>query len=116
MRTRLDFRTMLSDVLSEYRGIYYPDIDLTSRIYYQTPEDNNMSYPCVLYEQDDKDITKADDINYRMLNKYKITIIDKNPDSDIADYILSNQKIKYIGYDRPYKSNNLYHKVIIIFY
>lgn len=42
-----------------------------------------MQYPCIVYHHDAARTEFADDAPYRYTWRYKVTIIDRNPDSDI---------------------------------
>lgn len=100
-RTRLDFHALLKQVTGY------------TNVYYQPP--SRMSYPCILYEKASYDIKHADNIKYKSMTRYTVTVIGTNPDNDsVIDALLS---IKYSSYDRRYKtSENLYHDVLAIYY
>lgn len=85
----------------------------TENVYYQPPEGFRMKYPCIVYEQSSKDTMYADNKRYIHRNRYSITIIDRDPDSDIRDRI---EELNYCSFDRHFNSDNLHHFVYTIYY
>lgn len=84
-----------------------------NHVYYQSPEDLKLEYPCIRYSKDDIDSKFADNIKYINKKKYIIIVIDKLPDSDVIDKIL---ELPLSSYERHYTSDNLNHDVIILYY
>lgn len=97
-------RQKLSDVLHELLKI---------KGYFQPPASVKMEYPCFLYSLDDIDAKYADNSVYHHMTKYKVTIIDPDPDSVIHEKMLS---LPYVSFDRPYKANNLNHWVYLLYF
>lgn len=54
-----------------------------SKVYFQAPSQDMMEYPCILYSKDDEDAKFADNNPYSRTIRYQVTIIDRNPDSQI---------------------------------
>lgn len=102
MRDRLSLQTILEAKLG------------TRNVYFQPPESKRLSYPCIIYEMQTPSILKADDTFYHGMKRYKITVIDKNPDSTIYERILV---LPYATMaEPPYVAENLYHFVLTLYY
>lgn len=81
--------------------------------YFQPPASVEIEYPCFLYTLDDIDAKYADDSIYHHMKRYKVTIIDTDPDSVIHERMLS---LPYCSFDRTYTANNLNHWVYILYF
>ena len=103
--TVLEKRLELHDLLCSILG--------SEEVYFQPPESVKMSYPAIVYSRDRIDNLHADNQVYKQEIGYQITVIDKDPDSEIVAAV---SKIPRIRYDRPYKSDNLNHDVFTLYY
>ena len=56
----------------------------TRNVYYQPPESVKISYPAIVYSRADIGNVFADNEVYGQNHKYRIVIIDSNPDSIIV--------------------------------
>lgn len=83
------------------------------RVYFQEPENVRLEYPCIIYELADVNQTFADNIPYINAKKYNITLIDRDPDTELFDKLLQT---KHTTFDRSFKSDNLYHFVFNRYY
>lgn len=82
-------------------------------VYFQPPNNLQMTYPCIVYIRD-RAITKfACNLPYKNVKGYQITIIDKDPDSEIPDKIAA---LPMCVFDRFFRSDNLNHFVYNIFF
>lgn len=72
-----------------------------------------MKYPCIVYGLDDIYSEKADNLSYRNTRVYQVTCIGKDPDTDIPEKIL---EMKMSSFERRFKSDNLIHDVIRLYY
>lgn len=72
-----------------------------------------MKYPCIVYGLDDIYSRKADNISYNNKRLYQITLIGKDPDTDIPEKIL---ELDLSSYERRFKSDGLIHDVIRLYY
>lgn len=86
--------------------------EITQNVYFQPPESIKIDYPCILYELTSIDTKFADNKPYKQEKRYKVTVIDKNPDSEIPDKI---GKLPMCIFDRHYTSDNLHHFVFNIY-
>lgn len=85
----------------------------SKHVYYQPPANLQMGYPAIVYSREKIENIHADDSIYKQDTVYKITIIDKDPDSNIV-YKIS--QIPMCRYDRHYVSDNLNHDVFTLYY
>ena len=85
----------------------------SSHVYFQPPNNLQMKYPCILYKHTDYFSTSVDNIRYYAKKQYTIMVITKDPDSLIAEKVLA---LPYTRFDRSYVADNLYHKVITIYF
>lgn len=99
MRSRLELHTVLTQICKN--------------VYFQPPESVKLKYPCIIYEKVDEDQLYADNIKYRGYNVYDLTIITKDPDSEIPDCI---GKLDYCSYSRSFVSENLIHHVYRLYF
>ena len=98
-------RLTLHEELVEILGTRY--------VYFQPPESIKMNYPCIVYERYDISNTYADDDIYIQPRQYRVTVIDKNPDSQIVDKMAKFKTARFI---RHYVADNLNHDTFNIYY
>lgn len=82
-------------------------------VYYQPPESLKLEYPAIVYSKSKIDTKKANNSTYLKRIRYDITVIDKRPDNPVIDKLM---ELPYCSYDRPYKSDNLNHDVLTLYY
>lgn len=100
----MDKRLELHDILCEIINITEPDGD--RHVYFQPPPSVKIKYPAIVYSRDGIDNTFANDSVYIQYPSYKITVIDKNPDSE---YVKKVSRLPGCRFDRHYTSDNLNH-------
>lgn len=86
---------------------------LVDNVYFQPPEDVQMTYPAIRYENDDAVTEFAGDKPYLHTRRYQITLI--TPDADDP----AREKLAWLPkclYDRHYTASQLHHYVFNIFY
>ncbi len=101
MADRLELQELLEDLL-ESRNVYY-----------SPPESVKMQYPAIVYSKERIGTRRANDSVYKETNQYKLTVIDRRPDNEVINKLL---KLQYCQYDRYYKSDNLNHDVLTLYY
>lgn len=101
MNRRLELHELLCEILG------------SRSVYFQPPESVKMEYPAIVYSRNRIDIKHANDDSYLQRTSYSITVIDKNPDSDVVTRM---SKIPQCRFDRHYVSDNLNHDIFTIFY
>lgn len=83
------------------------------RVYFQQPSTIKISYPCIIYKLDAQDEVRANNNLYRMMKRYLITVIDKNPDSTIPDRMMN---FKYCSFVNYFTIDNLNHYNYSLYY
>jgi hypothetical protein len=86
---------------------------VTPNAYFQPPASLMMQYPCIRYERDGSGNQRADNLPYRTAKRYQITVIDRNPDSNLPDQV---EVLPYCGFDRWFAKDNLNHWVFNLFF
>lgn len=104
MAKMMNDRLALHELLCEKLG--------SRNVYFQPPESVKMKYPAIRYSRNRIENTSADNIVYRQSVSYTITVIDKDPDSEIVERVST---IPHIMYDRSYIADNLNHDVFRLF-
>ena len=106
-RDRLELHNEFIDILGT-RG------KPVSRVYFQNPESTKMEYPCIKYSLTGVNVIRANNGVYGTYNKYEITVIDYDSDSEIWTKILTH--FQMCSFDRAYPADNLYHTVLTLYY
>lgn len=101
MGRRLDFQTLLEGLQA---GV---------SVYFQPPENLQMTYPAIVYNRDFLDTDFADNLPYYGAIRYQLTVIDPDPDSPILGEI---QKLPLMKYVRHYTVLNLNHDIYNVYY
>lgn len=101
MGTRLELQADLEKLLG------------SRNVYYQPPSSITMNYPAIVYSKSRVETKKADDSVYLKHRRYNIIVIDRKPDNPVIDSLL---ELPYCSYDRIYRSDNLYHDVLTLYY
>lgn len=101
MATRLDLQSKLEEILG------------SRNVYYQPPESIKMEYPAIVYVKSNIQHTFADNNSYLNVKRYDITVIDKMPDNPVIMELL---KLPYCSFNRHFKSENLNHDVLTLFF
>jgi hypothetical protein len=88
-------------------------LGICENVYYCPPSGHKLKYPCIIY---DRRYTKTEFANnkpYTLDTSYTITVIDKNPDSEITPQI---ERLEKCSFDRHFVTDNLYHDVFTIYH
>jgi hypothetical protein len=72
-----------------------------------------MEYPCVRYELDDIPIQHASNRPYKHKRRYKVMVIDQNPDSTIHEQV---GELPTSSFQAFYVADNLNHFVYNIYF
>lgn len=102
----MDRRLILHQRLKEVPGV--------EEAYFQPPKSARMVYPCIRYHKSRPATDKADDRTYRFVQGYELIVIETDPDSPIARYIVEHFPMAEIN--TQYVSNNLYHTPITLYF
>lgn len=101
MSNRLKLHELLCEVLG------------SRQVYFQPPESVKMKYPAIVYSRNNIGNEHANDSVYMQSPSYTITVIDKNPDSEIVDKI---SRLPMCRFDRHFTADNLNHDTFTIYY
>lgn len=94
--SREDLQTLLEDLIE------------SDQVYFQAPGKQKMKYPAIVYEHSANSNRFADDKKYIRKRRYTVTVIDRDPDSEIADKV---SDLPYCEMIRHFTSDNLNHYV-----
>lgn len=78
----------------------------TRNVYFQPPATVRMKYPCIVYSSQSGTTWHADNYPYDFFDRYRIIVIDSDPDSIIPKKIAKLQGVRAA---QPYTSDNLHH-------
>lgn len=106
MNKRLELHEILRGII----GITEPNGD--DHVYFQPPESVRMKYPAIVYSRERIDDRFADGIPYLQNTAYAVTVIDKDPDSEIVKKV---SQLPMSRHNRHYKRDNLNHDVFTIY-
>ena len=101
MGNRLELQTKLEELLG------------SRNVYYQPPESIKMEYPAIVYSKSDIQSRFANGSAYSLSSSYEIIVIDRKPDNPVIDKLLI---MPYCSFDRHYKSDNLNHDILTLYY
>ena len=88
-------------------------LGICEHVYYAPPSGHKIQYPCIIYERRYTKSEFANNSPYILDTSYTLTVIDKNPDSEIVPKI---EKLEKCSYDRHFVNDNLYHDVFTIYH
>lgn len=100
MGSRLELQTILEGLLG------------SKNVYFQRP--SFLRYPCIIYERNNYDVAHADDLIYKKMVRYTVTLIGSLADNEAK--IDSLLELQYCHYDRRFVSDNLYHDVFTLYF
>ena len=86
---------------------------IVDRVYFQPPASINMQYPCIIYSRDGSSTDHANNGLYRHAKRYQVTVVDRNPDTELADKI---EALQYASFERSFAADDLNHYVFTIFF
>lgn len=101
MASRLDLQSKLEELLG------------SKNVYYQPPSSIKMAYPAIVYAKAKIDTRVANNKKYNTITRYDVTVIDRLPDNLV---VLKLLELPYCSYDRQYKSDNLNHDILTLYY
>jgi hypothetical protein len=72
-----------------------------------------MKYPCIVYHRDSANTKFADNSPYDYTKRYRLTVIDQDPDSELPDKVAM---LPLCTFDRFFTADNLNHDVFTLFF
>ena len=100
----LDRRIQLDEIFRSIAG--------ADHVYFQPPSNVQMTYPAILYKTRIINSRYADNFPFLVGTQYEVIVIDKNPDSVIAEEVA---KLPRCSSNRFYTADNLNHWVFTIY-
>lgn len=88
-------------------------LSLVSNVYFQPPEGLQMVYPCIVYQRDYADTKFADNGVYSHDKRYQVTVIDRDPDSDIPNKVAALPKCLF---SRFFAADQLNHDIYNLYF
>ena len=88
-------------------------INGVKQAYYNPPANVKMVYPCIRYSYVGENVMRASNSRYVVRDRYTVTAIDSNPESQIFEDL---KKFQYFSFDRMYQADGLNHFVCTIYY
>ena len=85
----------------------------SDNVYFQPPTNIELKYPCIIYKRNDADTKFADDKPYNYTKRYTVTVIDRDPDSEIPDKVAA---MPMTLFNRFYTADNLNHDVFNVYF
>lgn len=82
-------------------------------VYFQPPSDVEMRYPCIVYQRDLLNTEFAGNTPYTFRQRYQVTVIDQDPDSDIPIKVAA---LPMCTANRFYTADNLNHDVFNLYF
>ena len=99
-KTRMELQAYLVNLLG-------PSV----HVYFQAP--TKLTYPCLIYERSRIRNRYANNKVYFNLKQYSLTLIYRDPDSELPDII---SKIPTCFHDSHYVADNLHHDVYSMYF
>ncbi len=100
-KTRIELQALLEEILG------------SRNVYFQPPESLKLKYPCIIYPLNKVAIARADNKPYIKNKMYMVTVIDKDPESEICDRM---EELPLCTFDRRYAADNLTHTGYTLYY
>lgn len=86
---------------------------ITPNVYFQPPSGVKMEYPCIRYKFDYEDIKHSNGAPYKLERRYLLTVIDRNPDSELPRKVAMLPRTSFSG---TLISDGLNHTMYNIYY
>ena len=87
--------------------------ELCDNVYFQPPESIKLVYPCIVYKRDWAVTNFAENLPYKIVKRYLVTVVDRDPDSTIPAQVA---ELPMCVYDRFYTADDLNHDVYKLFF
>lgn len=84
-----------------------------SRVYFQPPSTVKLEYPCIIYKRSNRRDFFSSDRIYLSMRQYSVTVVDKNPDSEIPDKVLN---LPYCSHNTTLAVDGLNHDVYTLYF
>ena len=82
-------------------------------VYFQPPTNVKLLYPCIIYHRDYAKTEFADNSPYQHTQRYMVTVIDQDPDSDIPGKVAM---LPMTLFNRWFAADNLNHDIYTVYF
>lgn len=86
---------------------------LCSHVYFQPPANVQIQYPCIVYQRDNAHTEFAGNSPYRYSKRYQVTVIDRDPDSNVPDKVAA---LPACIFNRYFAVDGLNHDVFNLYF
>lgn len=100
--------------MANREALHYELLKFIPNVYFQPPADFKMMYPCITYHKTGKDRKFGNDDLYLSTQLYNITLIEHDPDSEVADNI--EKYFDYCTIDQYFSADGLSHTTLELYY
>jgi hypothetical protein len=87
--------------------------EIADHVYFQPPANIHIEYPCIIYSRDGTSSDHANNNLYRHAKQYQITVVDRDPDTELADKV---EALRYTAFERFFAADDLNHYVFTLFF
>ena len=101
-RTRIELQEKFEELLG------------SRNVYFQPPESIKLKFPCIIYNLSSMQNNNADDMPYIKNKRWFVTIVDKDPESDIYERMID--EFQMCTLDRTGVVDNLNHWYLTLFW
>lgn len=101
MGQRLELHEVLKSIMGEHK------------VYFQPPANVQMTFPCIVYNEESTDTKFASNLPYRFTKRYQATVIDRDPDSVFPSKV---RVLPMCLHDRTFAADNLNHFVFTLYF
>ena len=101
MDRRPNLQTLLETVLG------------SRNVYFQPPSSVHNKYPAIIYSRANIENLHANNRVYLSNIAYQLTVVDRDPDSEIVDKV---SQLPKCSFNRHYVADNLHHDVFTIYF
>lgn len=102
MGTRLQLQTLLESFLPS-----------GNKAWFQPPSTVELVYPTIIYSHDYNAVIRSNNQTYKVTKRYQLTVIDKNPDSQIPDKV---QALPMCSMVRKFNADGLNHTIFDLYF
>lgn len=87
--------------------------DVSEHVSFQPDEGSVLQYPHIVYSRDPAYTFKADNLNYRRMDHYVVTYIDRKPDNSVLDLLMD---LPYCSPKATFVIEGLHHDVFDLYH
>ncbi len=98
-------REELNEIFVDFLG--------SRQVYFQPDDKIRISYPAIVYEIDDQYVIHADNRPHRRMDRYQVTIIDRNPDVPAR---LLVETLPMCTFSRAFAQDGLNHRIYSLYF